>query len=233
MKQSLLQAVLEVRAGKHPLVLVTEIGGGCQWLVIEGELPSGGLDTGVLDAARSALRRDRSEVVEVAGARYFLHVMSPSPRLFVVGAVHIAQTLVPMAVLLGYEVTVIDPRRAFAGGDRFVEVRVINDWPDEALSAAGLDARSAVVTLTHDPKLDDLALRVALASPAFYVGSLGSRRTHAKRIERLAGAGLSEEALAKIHAPIGLDIGAVTAAEIAASIVAELTAGFRARKDAA
>ena len=233
MKQSLLRALLEARAGRRPLALVTELDGGRQWLTVEGELPAAGLDAEVAEAARAALRRDRGEVVEVAGARYFLHVMNPPPRLFVVGAVHIAQALVPMAVLLGYEVTVIDPRRAFAGGERFAEVRVVTDWPDEALGAAGLDARSAVVTLTHDPKLDDPALHVALASPAFYVGSLGSRRTHAKRIERLVGAGLAREALARIHAPIGLDIGAVSAAEIAASIVAELTAGFRGRSAAA
>ena len=230
MKQSLLRALLEARAGRRPLALVTELDGGRQWLIVEGEPSAPGLDAALAEAARAALRRDRGEVVEVAGARYFLHVMNPPPRLFVVGAVHIAQALVPMAVLLGYEVTVIDPRRAFAGGERFAEVRVVTDWPDEALGAAGLDACSAVVTLTHDPKLDDPALHVALASPAFYVGSLGSRRTHAKRIERLVGAGLAREALARIHAPIGLDIGAVTAAEIAASIVAELTAGFRGRE---
>ena len=233
MKRSLLHAVLEARAGRRPLVLVTELDGGRQWLVAEGEPPVSGLDPEVAEAARAALRRDRGEVVEAAGARYFLHVMNPPPRLFVVGAVHIAQALVPMAVLLGYEVAVIDPRRAFAGGERFAQVRVLTDWPDEALGAAGLDARSAVVTLTHDPKLDDPALRVALASSAFYVGSLGSRRTHAKRIERLAGAGLAREALARIHAPVGLDIGAVGAAEIAASIAAELTASFRAREVAA
>ena len=230
MKRSLLHAVLEARAGRRPLVLVTGLDGGRQWLVVEGEPPAPGLDAEVAEAARAALHRDRGEVVEAAGARYFLHVMNPPPRLFVVGAVHIAQALVPMAVLLGYEVTVIDPRRAFAGGNRFAQVRVLTDWPDEALVAAGLDARSAVVTLTHDPKLDDPALRVALASPVFYVGSLGSRRTHAKRIERLAGAGLAREALARIHAPIGLDIGAVGAAEIAASITAELTASFRAQE---
>ena len=230
MKQSLLHDVLEARTGRRPLVLVTELDDGRQWLIVEGGPPAPGLDAEVAEAARDALRRDRGEVVESAGARYFLHVMNPPPRLFVVGAVHIAQALVPMAALLGYEVTVIDPRRAFAGGERFAGVKVITDWPDDALSAAGLDARSAVVTLTHDPKLDDPALRIALASPAFYVGSLGSRRTHAKRIERLIGAGLAREALARIHAPVGLDIGAVSAAEIATSIAAELTAGFRARE---
>ena len=231
MKQPLLHAVLEARARKRPLVLVTELSSGRQWAEIEGE-PASGLGAGIAEAVHDALRRDRSEVVEVAGARYFLHVMSPPPRLFVVGAVHIAQALVPMASLLGYAVTVIDPRRAFVTGERFPGVTVVTEWPDDALMAAELDARSAVVTLTHDPKLDDPALHVALASPAFYIGSLGSRRTHAKRIERLRDAGITDETLDRIHAPVGIDIGAVTAAEIAASIAAELTAGFRMRNRA-
>ena len=158
--------------------------------------------------------------------------MSPPLRLFVVGAVHIAQALAPMASLLGYAVTVIDPRRAFVTAERFPDVTVVTEWPDEALVAAELDARSAVVTLTHDPKLDDPALHVALASPAFYIGSLGSRRTHARRIDRLTEAGFTPETLARIHAPVGLDIGAVTAGEIAASIAAELTASFRIRAEA-
>ena len=231
MKLRLLHGVLRARSEKRPLVLVTELGSGRQWTVLDGALASG-LDARVGEAARDALRRDRSETVEISGARYFLHVMSPPLRLFVVGAVHIAQALVPMAALLGYAVTVIDPRRAFATGERFEGVTVTTDWPDDALDTAKLDARSAVVTLTHDPKLDDPALQAALASPAFYIGSLGSRRTHARRIERLTAAGLAPEALARIHAPIGLDIGAVTAAEIAASIAAELTAGFRMRPQA-
>ena len=231
MKHSLLHAVLEARTGKRPLVLVTELGTGRQWADVDGE-PASGLDADVREATRVALLRDRSEVVEVAGARYFLHVMSPPLRLFVVGAVHIAQVLVPMASLLGYAVTVIDPRRAFVTGERFPGVTAVTEWPDDALTAAGLDARSAVVTLTHDPKLDDPALRVALASPAFYIGSLGSRRTHARRIERLTGAGFAPEALERIHAPVGLDIGAVTAAEIAASITAELTSVLRERTGA-
>ena len=231
MKRALLHTVLGARASKRPLVLVTELGSGRQWAEIEGE-PASGLDAGVAEAACGALRRDRSEVVEIAGVRYFLHVMTPPLRLFVVGAVHIAQPLVPMASLLGYAVTVIDPRRAFVTGERFPGVTVVTDWPDEALIAAELDARSAVVTLTHDPKLDDPALRVALASPAFYIGSLGSRRTHARRIERLTDAGFTGEALARLRAPVGIDIGAETAAEIAASIAAELVARFRARSAA-
>lgn len=229
MRRRLLQAVLESRAAKRPLVLVTELGGGGrQWIELAGASTEG-YDASVSEAARSALRSDRSEVVEIEGARFFLHVMSPPLRLFVVGAVHIAQPLAPMASLLGYAVTVIDPRRAFLTPERFPDVTAVADWPDEALGTAELDARSAVVTLTHDPKIDDPALHAALASPAFYVGCLGSRRTHARRIERLAATGFSEEALARIHAPVGLDIGAVTAPEIAASIVAELTAAFRIR----
>ena len=224
----MLQAVLEARAHKRPLVLVTELGSGRQWAEVPGE-PASGLAADVREAALAALARDRSAVAEVAGARYFLHAMNPPLRLFVVGAVHIAQALVPMASLLGYAVTVIDPRRAFVTGERFPGVTVTTDWPDDALAAAELDVRSAVVTLTHDPKLDDPALRVALASPAFYIGSLGSRRTHGKRIERLTDAGVTADALARIHAPVGLDIGAVSAAEIAASIVAELTSVLRAR----
>ena len=231
MKRSVLQAVLEARAHKRPLVLVTELDSGRQWAEVQGE-PASGLDVDVRDAALAALSRDRSAVVEVAGARYFLHAMNPPLRLFVVGAVHIAQALVPMASLLGYAVTVIDPRSAFTGGERFPGVTVTTEWPDDALAAAELDVRSAVVTLTHDPKLDDPALRVALASPAFYIGSLGSRRTHGKRIERLTDAGLTQDALARVHAPVGLDIGAVSAAEIAASIVAELTSVLRARTEA-
>ena len=231
MKRSVLHAVLEARAHKRPLVLVTKLGSGRQWAEVQGE-PASGLDADTREAALAALARDRSAVVEVGPARYFLHVMNPPLRLFVVGAVHIAQALVPMASLLGYAVTVIDPRRAFVGGERFPGVTVTTDWPDDALAAAELDVRSAVVTLTHDPKLDDPALRVALASPAFYVGSLGSRRTHGKRIERLTDAGLTPDALARIHAPVGLDIAAVSAAEIAASIVAELTSVLRARTQA-
>ena len=228
MKRSLLDAVLEARAEKRPFVLVTELGTGRQWIEDQGE-PASAIDVRVRDAARNALRRDRSEVVEAAGVTYFLHVMSPPLRLFVVGAVHIAQALAPMASLLGYAVTVIDPRRAFVTTERFPGVTVVTEWPDDALVAAELDTRSAVVTLTHDPKLDDPALHVALASPAFYIGSLGSRRTHARRIDRLAEAGVTQEMLARIHAPVGLDIGAVTAGEIAASIAAELTASFRIR----
>lgn len=140
------------------------------------------------------------------------------------GAVHIAQSLVPMASLSGYDVTIVDPRQAFATAARFPNVSINHNWPDEAMEALDPDRRTAVVTLTHDPKLDDPALKVALSSDAFYIGSLGSKRTHAKRVIRLREAGLTEKKLAKIRAPIGLDIGAVSPAEIAISIMGQVTA---------
>jgi len=148
-------------------------------------------------------------------------------RLAVVGAVHIAQPLVAMAHLAGYDVTVIDPRDAFASEARFPGRTLVHDWPDEALAALGVDARTAVVTLTHDPKLDDPALVAALRSEAFYVGALGSTRTHAKRVERLGAAGLGEAEVSRLHAPVGLDIGAKSPAEIAVSILAEITLRLR------
>ena len=154
-------------------------------------------------------------------------IHNPPPRLIVVGAVHIAQALIPMARIAGHDVTLVDPRAAFASPRRFPDTRILDGWPDEALAQIGLDARSAVVTLTHDPKLDDPALRAALASPAYYIGALGSRRTHAKRRERLRAAGLGDAALARIHAPVGLDIGARGPAEIAVSILAQITGALR------
>jgi len=157
----------------------------------------------------------------------FLHVFNPPLRLFIIGAVHIAQALAPMAAMLDYSVTVIDPRRAFSSPRRFDEIRVLDGWPDEALAAEAPDARSAVVTLTHDPKLDDPALRAALESDAFYIGCLGSRRTHGKRLERLAAAGFDDASLARLHGPVGLDIGASSPAEIATAILAEVTRRLR------
>ena len=158
---------------------------------------------------------------------WFLGVHNPPLRLAIVGAVHIAQALVPMARLAGYDPAVIDPREAFASPVRFPDTRLAHDWPDEALAAFGLDVRTAVVTLTHDPKLDDPAITAALRSPVFYLGCLGSTRTHAKRVERLRAAGFSEAEIARIHAPVGADIGARSPAEIAVSILAQMTERLR------
>jgi xanthine dehydrogenase accessory factor len=183
------------------------------------------------DAAAAALAADAGRSVTVEGEAWFVHPHNPPLRLVIVGAVHIAQALVPMALPLGFAVTVVDPRRAFASEERFGDrVAISTEWPDDAMAALAPDARTAVVTLTHDPKLDDPALDVALRSPAFYIGALGSRRTHAKRVARLAEMGHGEDAVARIHAPVGLDIEAVTAPEIAVSILAEIVAVRRGAK---
>lgn len=173
--------------------------------------------------AEAALLADRSGFA----GDWFLGVHNPPLRMAVVGAVHIAQALVPMAGLAGYDVTMIDPREAFASPARFPGIRLVHDWPDAALAGLGLDARTAVVTLTHDPKLDDPAIRAALASPVFYLGCLGSPRTHGRRVERLRAAGVDAAALARIHAPVGADIGASSPAEIAVAILAQITERLR------
>ena len=175
------------------------------------------------EAAAAALVADRSGFAEA----WFLGVHNPPLRMAVVGAVHIAQALVPMARLAGYDVVVIDPRDAFASAARFPDTALTHDWPDAALAAFGLDVRTAVVTLTHDPKLDDPAIAAALRAPVFYLGCLGSARTHARRVERLAAAGFAAEEIARIHAPIGADIGAQSPAEIAVAILAEITERLR------
>jgi xanthine dehydrogenase accessory factor len=175
-------------------------------------------------ALHEAFRCDKSMPVAADDGELFINVFSPTPRLIVVGAVHIAQQLVPMARALGHDVVILDPRSAFATEQRFAETQIVREWPDDALPRIGLDARTALIALTHDPRIDDPALIAALASNAFYVGALGSRKTHAARVERLLQAGVPAADIGRIHAPIGLDIGAQGAAEIALSIVAEITA---------
>jgi xanthine dehydrogenase accessory factor len=164
---------------------------------------------------------------ETAQGRVFLTVHVPSVRLVVTGAVHISQALAPVAQLLGYDVTIVDPRTAFASPERFPDVKVIAEWPDVALPPLGVDRYTAFVALTHDPKIDDPALAHALARDCFYIGALGSKKTHARRLERLKASGIPEAALARIHAPIGLAIGAVSPPEIAVAIMAEITASLR------
>jgi xanthine dehydrogenase accessory factor len=223
MKAALFDALQSARSAKTPVALVTALSDGIQALVypdrVDGTLPEA-----VVAAARTRLRDNAGGVVEHGDARYFVDCHNPPLRIIVVGAVHISQTLVPMAAIAGYEVIVIDPRSSFATADRFPTVRLLDDWPDEAMTALAPDSRTAVVTLTHDPKLDDPALEVALKSDAFYIACLGSRRTHARRLDRLRAAGFDEATLARIHGPAGLAIGAVSPAEIALSILAELTA---------
>lgn len=222
MNAETLAALTAAREAKRPVVLATRLPSGEQYLLPDPTAPAA-----LARAAATALAEDASRTVTIDGANWFLQVSNPPLRLIVVGAVHIAQALVPLAVNLGYAVTVVDPRGAFASAERFPNVALSQAWPDEALDALAPDGRSAVITLTHDPKLDDPALDRALASPAFFIGALGSRRTHAARLARLSALGHPAEALARIRGPVGLPIGAVTAPEIALSILAEIVAERR------
>ncbi len=219
MTPDLLAALAAARAAKRPTVLATRLPDGLQLLLPSAEAPPA-----LAEAASRALGDDRSGTVKLADGDWFLHVHNPPVRLIVVGAVHIAQALVPFAVQLGLATTIVDPRRAFATDERFPDVAVSTDWPDEAMDRLAPDCRTAVVTLTHDPKLDDPALDRALRGAAFYIGALGSRKTHAARLARLRALGHDDAALARIHGPVGLNIAAVTAPEIALSIVAQIVA---------
>jgi xanthine dehydrogenase accessory factor len=223
---ALLPALLARAATRAPVVLALDLTGGA--LALVDPLAQGvGAETPLRAAAQEASARDAAAQVDGPGGPWFLRPFNPPVRVVVCGAVHIAQALVPMIRLAGWEVVVVDPRRAFATEARFEGVPLETAWPDEALPRLGLDRRTAVVTLTHDPKLDDPALAAALRSEAFYVGCLGSRKSQAARRERLRAQGLDEAALARLHGPVGLDLGARSPAEIAVSIVAELVAVLR------
>jgi xanthine dehydrogenase accessory factor len=227
-KRGTLDRLLEARVAKWPAAHLRWLKEGDEALVIAGEAVIGGpVAPAILEAVRAAHRRDRGRTVETERGPLFIQVFNPPLRLIVIGAVHIAQALVPMAGLAGYDVTVVDPRRAFASDARFPGVDVRQDWPDEALEELKPDGRTAVVTLTHDPKLDDPALDVALRSEAFYIAALGSKRTHAARLERLAEMGHDPATLDRIVGPAGLSIGAVSPAEIALSVVAQMTQVLR------
>lgn len=225
MNRETLDALNRARAEKTPVVLVTSLGDGSQQVL--NPAAGSSRDAVLVAAAAQALRTDRSATVTLSAGDYFLQVFNPPLRLVVVGAVHITQFLAPMAVLAGYQVTVVDPRRSFATPERFPGVDLRTDWPDEVLDALALDTRTAVVTLTHDPKLDDPALHAALGAPVFYIGCLGSRKTHAGRLERLRAAGFDEKLLERIRGPIGLDIGARSPAEIAIATLGQITACLR------
>jgi len=222
MKVEVFERVLTDRAAKRAVAVVTRLGDGAQALVHDDEV-SGELaltDEQVAETQRR-LRGNRSGALESSDGALFVRCHAPAPRMVVVGAVHIAQALAPMAAMAGFEVIVVDPRRAFATSERLPGVSVMTSWPDEAMAQIGLDGQTAVVTLSHDPKLDDPALIAALGSHAFYIGALGSTRTHAKRVARLTEAGLGE-ALHRIHAPVGLDLGGRAPVEIAVSILAQV-----------
>ena len=223
MKAATVAALKDARSKRIALTLATRLSDAAETLVYrdtaEGDLAS---NAALLAVARKAMEIGRSETVEVDGQKIFLNVYVPPARLIIVGAVHIAQSLAPMATMLDFDGTVVDPRGAWATANRFPGVKVIQDWADEAFQEMGLDVSTAVVTLTHDPKLDDPALESALRSDVFYVGALGSRRTHAKRKDRLAEAGITEEQFARVHGPVGLNIGAKSPAEIAVSILGQI-----------
>jgi len=211
------------RAARRPVVVVTDLGSGSQRLVKAADVAGDPLR----EPIEKRIRSGKSGTEETAQGKVFFTVHVPPPRLVITGAVHISQALAPIGRLLGYDVTIVDPRTAFASIERFPGVKVIADWPDVALPPLGIDRYTAFVALTHDPKIDDPALTHALARDCFYIGALGSRKTHGRRIERLKVQGLSDAALARIHAPIGLEIGAVSPPEIAVAIMGEITARLR------
>jgi xanthine dehydrogenase accessory factor len=225
-KAELLQRILDARREKRPVVLLTTLSDphrGEQRLV-DPRAP--GADP-LAEEARRAAARDACLTVEREGATIFLQPFNPPLRLVLVGAVHIAQPLSQMAALAGFEVTIVDPREAFATEARFPGVPRLTSWPDRALAEIGLDRRTAVVTLTHDPKLDDPAIAVALRSEAFYVGCLGSGKTHASRVARLRERGFGEAEIGRIFGPVGLKIGALSPAEIAVSVLAQIVETLR------
>ena len=223
MQLDILRTLNVERAARRPVVVVTDLGSGSQRLVKAADVARDPLK----EPIEKRIRSGKSGTEETAQGKIFLTVHVPPRRLLITGAVHISQALAPIGRLLGYDVTIVDPRTAFASIERFPDVKVIADWPDVALPPLGIDRYTAFVALTHDPKIDDPALTHALARDCFYIGALGSRKTHGRRIERLKVQGLSDAALARIHAPIGLEIGAVSPPEIAVAIMGEITARLR------
>jgi xanthine dehydrogenase accessory factor len=220
-----LKAMNEARRKRQAVMLVTDLATGRDRLLLEGADERGALGEAVAQAFLSG----KSASVEVNGLPYFLNVHLPPPRVVVIGAVHISQALTPMAQLADFDVTIIDPRTAFATPERFADVELVADWPQDVLSRRPLDRYSALVAVTHDPKIDDPGIVAALKAHCFYVGALGSRKTHAKRVERLMTAGFGPEQIGTISAPIGLNIGAATPAEIAVAVLADIIRAFRSR----
>jgi xanthine dehydrogenase accessory factor len=225
MKFSTITALQEALAARRPVAFAKNLADGTEFLLPDPSAPAA-----LNEAGKAALAADKTGTQVIGDDAWFIEAQNPAPRLLLIGAVHIAQALVPLASMTGFETILIDPRRAFGNQDRFPGATIINEWPDEALQKLRPEIRTAIVTLTHDPKLDDPGLDEALKSTAFYIGALGSRKTHATRLERLAALGHGPDALARIHGPVGLNIGAVTAPEIALSIIAELVSARRGPK---
>jgi xanthine dehydrogenase accessory factor len=227
MRLDTLKTLNAERAARRAVIVITNEATGEQRLVKAADIARDPLK----DLLESCLRTGKSGMAKTPQGNVFLTVHVPSPRLVITGAVHISQALAPIARLLGYDVTIVDPRTAFASVERFPDVKVIAEWPDKALPPLNIDRYTAFVALTHDPKIDDPALTHALARDCFYIGALGSKKTHARRVERLEAAGISDADIARIHAPIGLDIGAVSPSEIAVSIMGQITARLRLSAD--
>lgn len=224
MRLDILKTLNEERTARRAVIVVTNQDSGEQRLVKPADIGNDPLK----DLLNKRLRAAKSGMEDTAEGKVFLTVHVPSPKLIITGAVHISQALAPMGQLLGYDVTIVDPRTAFATVERFPDVKVIAEWPDVALPPIGVDHYTAFVALTHDPKIDDPGLDVALKSDCFYIGALGSRKTHARRLERLkAERGFTDNDLGRIHSPIGLDIDAVSPAEIAVAIMGEITQALR------
>ena len=224
MKREMLERLVAARRKNQSVVLLRGLTSGCQVLIDDmgahGDLAD--VPDQLLQRARDVLRRDGAVTLEVAEERYLLQTLSSPPRLIIIGAVHIAQALIPMARIAWYKVRLIDPRAAFASPERFPGTDIINEWPQEIMQELSLDSRTAVITLSHDAKIDEPALKAALESEAFYIGALGSKNNHAKRLKRLAEHGFNDAVLARIVGPIGLPIGGRSPAEIAVSILAQI-----------
>ena len=220
MKDETLSLILSEKNNRNTIIVATEINSGEQ--IIINEKNDTDINNKILIAAKNNIIQGKSEILEIESNKWFLNITLPPLRLITVGAVHIAQPLAEIATISGYEVIIIDPRAAFANNQRFPDIKIINEWPEVALNELAIDNRTAVVTLTHDPKLDDSALNAALKSKAFYIGSLGSKKTHKARVERLKIANFTKDEINRIHGPIGLAIGAKSPQEIAISIISEI-----------
>lgn len=220
-----LAALNEARRGRRAALLITDLGDGTSTLVREGESVAETLR----EVVEKVFRSGKSGLVEVDGRRLFFNVHVPPPRIAVIGAVHISQALARMADVAGFDLRIIDPRTAFATEERFEGVELVADWPEDVLKDTPLDAYTALVAVTHDPKIDDFPIAEALRAECFYVGALGSRKTHAKRVERLQAMGITDEQITRIDAPIGLDIGAQSPAEIAVAVLGAIIQAFRKR----
>ena len=219
MKDKTLNTILSEKNNRNIIIIATDLESGKQIIINNGDDQD---NKEIIIAAKTIMNQGKSDIVNIGTKRWFINISLPPLRLVTVGAVHIAQPLAEIATISGYEVTIIDPRAAFANNKRFPNIAIINEWPEEALNNFNIDNRTAIVTLTHDPKLDDSALHSALKSNAFYIGSLGSKKTHNARIERLKMSGFTIDEINKINGPVGLAIGASSPQEIAVSIISQI-----------